>query len=95
MKKKEGSMTEEYLINGWLQKYHGITVAELMEKEPELVKTSDWYRKYEVTNEQHDEWYEWAIKELQEYYGGSKKYIKRSFAFGYLNCSPSVKKEKL
>jgi hypothetical protein len=84
-------LTAEYIMEGWLKKYHGLTVQELMEKEPELVKTPDWYKKYAVTNEQHDEWYEWAISEMSKNLKVSKKTVKRMFAIEYLNLSPSIK----
>jgi hypothetical protein len=86
----KAQLTQEYIVNGWLQKYHGITVEELIEKEPELCNTSDWYKKYAVTQEQHDEWYEWAISELSKNLHMSKVRVKKLFAFDYLNVSPSV-----
>jgi hypothetical protein len=92
MKRKE--LTGDYLMNGWLVKYHGITIAELIEKEPELMKTSGWYLKYAVTQEQHDEWYEWAIKEVMKYYRYSRKVAVKQFTFPYLNLAPAVKDEK-
>lgn len=92
MKRKE--LTQEQLINGWLQKYHNISVVELIEKEPELVKTSDWFEKYAVSQEQHDEWYEWAIEQVCKYFRCGKKHAKRAFAFDYLNIAPAVKEEE-
>lgn len=50
----------------------------------------EFYRTYAVTREQHDEWYNWAIEVLSKSHRMSKKLTKRSFAFDYLNCSPSV-----
>ena len=90
MKRKE--LTADDLYNGWLQKYHGITVAELCEKEPELIKTTEWYKKYEVTQAQHDEWYEWAIDMICKDRRCSRKYAKRVFAVESLNIAPNVKK---
>lgn len=87
----KSKITPEYLYNGWLQKYHGITAAELLEKEPELCKTSEWFKKYAVTQAQHDEWYEWAIAELCKAFHCSRKAVIRSFAFDYLNIAPSIK----
>jgi len=84
-------LTEEYLINGWLQKYHSITIEELIKNEPELCKTAEWYKKYAVTQAQHDEWYEWAIMELAKNTGFPKKYVKKNFSFSYLNTAPNVK----
>ena len=91
-KKKE--LTREDIINGWLQKYHGITAQELVEKEPELCKSPDWFKKYAVTQEQHDEWHTWMLEELRKYYGGSKRYIKRGSWAIYLNCAPNIIKSE-
>ena len=79
-------------MNYWLQKGHGITCQWLRENEPELIKTSDWYKKYPTSQELHDEWYKWAIKELSKNTGLSQRFCRRSFAFDYLNCSPTIKK---
>lgn len=84
-------LTREHIINGWLQKYHGITVEELIKNEPELCKTPDWFKKYAVTQEQHDEWYEWAIDQLSKNLRRSKKLTKRLFVIDYLITAPSVK----
>jgi len=84
-------LSEEDFYNWWLQKYHGITATELIEKEPELCKTSDWYKKYAVTQAQHDEWYEWAIVTIMKNQRCSKKTAQRLFCFEYLNLSPNIK----
>jgi len=86
-------LSEEEFYDAWLVPCHGITVKELMEKEPELCKTSDWYKKYAVTQEQHDKWYEWAINRVAKHYKWSKKFTRRRFAFQYLNLAPSVKED--
>jgi hypothetical protein len=86
-------LNTEFIMDWWLQKYHNITIQWLIENEPELIKTPDWYKKYAVTQAEHDEWYDWAIDYMSKYYKMSKKTIKKNFAFDYLNCSPSIKKE--
>lgn len=91
---KPHELTQEYLINGWLLKNHDITVKELIEKEPELVKSPEWFRKYAVTQEQHDEWYKWAISIVMKTYKMNKKMAQRNFAFPYLNTSPSIINDK-
>jgi len=85
-------LTQEFIMNWWLKKYHNISVKWLLENEPEFVKTPHWYTKYAVTQEQHDEWYNWAINYMSKYYKMPKQYIKRNFGFDYLNCSPAVLK---
>ncbi len=89
MKRKD--LQEADFYNWWLNKYHNTTIQEIQDKEPELCKTSDWYKKYAVTQEEHDAWYEWAINTLAKHYKMSKKTTKRRFLFNYLNLSPSVK----
>jgi len=85
--------TIEDMINGWLLPYHNTTI-EQIEKEWEGEKDSRiFYKKYAVTQAQHDEWYEWAITLLSKYFRRSKKMIRRQFCFDYLNCAPSIKKE--
>jgi hypothetical protein len=83
----------EEFYDVWLVFCYGITVKELKEKEPELCKTSDWYKKYAVTQEQHDRWYEWAIDKVAKHYRWSKKVTRRHFEFNYLNLAPSVKED--
>ena len=48
-------ITDDYIMNYWLLKGHGIDVDWLKENEAELIKTSDWYKKYAVSQELHDE----------------------------------------
>lgn len=86
-------LTADDLYNGWLTKYHGITVQWLIENEPELIKTPDWYKKYSVTSAQHDEWYEDTIAQLSRHYQCSRKMAKRRFCFDYLNIAPSIIEE--
>jgi len=89
-------VSTEYIINGWLEKYHGIKIEQLIKSEPELCKTSEWYKKYAVTQKQHDEWYEWAVAEICKATKLSKKAVKRGFAFDYLNVAPGlIDKEKI
>jgi len=87
--KKRVEFTEEYFRDWWLQKYHNTNCKELIEKEPELCKTSAWFKKYAVKKEQHDEWYEWAISEVMKRYRLSKKRAQKEFCFAYLNVAPN------
>ena len=93
MGRKRKELTSEYIMDYWLEKGHGITTQWLIENEPELIKTSDWYKKYAVSQELHDEWYDWAIGEICKWKRCSRKYAKKNFAFEYLNLSPSIIKE--
>jgi hypothetical protein len=89
MAKRREPLTAEFIRDYWLKKYHGIDTAWLIENEPILIQTPDWYKKYAVTKEQHDEWYEWAIDTIAKYNHISKKLARRGFAFDYLNLAPS------
>lgn len=75
-------------------KGHGVTVKWLIENEPELIKTPAWYKKYSVSSELHDEWYEWAITTIAKYHRISKASARRSFVWNYLNLAPSVVENK-
>jgi len=86
----KAQLSAEEIMNWWLEKYHGITVQWLVDNEPELIKTPEWYKKYPVTQQQHDEWYNWAIGHITKHYGWSKRYTKRQFMWQYLNLSPTV-----
>lgn len=92
MKRKQ--VTADDLYNLWLEPYHGVTVQWLVDNEPELIKTPEWYKKYAVTQEQHDQWYEKAIDLLCKEKGAkskkSREFVKKNFCFDYLNISPSV-----
>lgn len=83
-------LTREDLVNWWLQKYHNTTGEEVLVKHPDSKISPDWFKLYPVTQEQHDEWYEWAINYLVKEHRLSKKYIKSRFCFDYLNCAPNI-----
>jgi len=87
--KKQLTDTEFY--DAWL-KYHGITSQWLIDNEPELIKTIEWYKKYAVTQEQYDEWYEASIQKIMKHYRWSRKTAVRESCFAFLNLAPSVKK---
>jgi len=53
--------------------------------------TRAFYTAYMVTEEQHDEWYEWAIQRIMKYYRYSKKRAHRGFSIPSLNVSPQIK----
>ena len=92
--KNRVEFTEDYFRDWWLQKYHNTNSKELVEKEPELCKTIEWFKKYPCTQEQHDEWYDWAIGEVMKKYKFTKKRAKYNFCFIYLNVSPYVKENE-
>lgn len=97
---KRHELTTDYLVDLWLKKYHNTTLEEVKKNHPEWVKDEDamqqntrtFYETYQVTNEQHDEWYNEAIEIISKVYGISKKTAKKNFAFAYLNCAPMIRK---
>ena len=91
---KRHELTDIFIIEGWLKKYHGLTVNELVEKEPILSKTPEWYQKYAVTQEQYDEWYDWTIDIIAKTNHRSKKFVKQHFTFDWLNVAPNIIKEQ-
>ena len=89
MKRKE--IFWEDIVNGWL-KYHDLTVEQLIAKHPkEVLSSPDWFKLYPVTQEQHDEWKEWAIQEVAKAKHLPVKYVRSKFAFTYLDTAPNVK----
>jgi len=93
-------ISSDELINWWLEKYHNTNVDKILKENPEWEKnpeehTREFYKKYEVTEEQHDEWHKWAISTIAKKYKWSKEYARKQFAFPYLNVAPSIKTMKI
>lgn len=88
-------LTEELFINKWLADYHNTSLQEIKDKNPDWESKEDpsgwFYKTYAVTNDQHDEWYEWAIGIIMKYYRVGKKRAKYNFTFPYLDVSPQIK----
>ena len=92
------NLTEEEFLNRWLGKCFDTNLAEVKEAHPEWDDNSsehsrDFYREYAVTQEEHDEWYTWAVDRVAKHYGYGKKYAKRAFSIPYLNVAPSIKED--
>jgi len=92
----KAKITEEEAINWWLEKYHNTNLAKVMESHPEWrdnppSHAREFYREYEVTQEQHDEWHEWFIALVMKRYRIGRKLAERRTCFDYLNISPSIK----
>lgn len=90
----------EELLNLWLEKYHNITLQQVKDTHPEWMDkpeehSRDFYTKYAVTQEQHDEWEKEAKELLRKKYKISKWMINKGWWAIYLNCSPSVKQVEL
>jgi hypothetical protein len=91
--KRRVELTENYFRDYWLGKYHNTNCEEVVKKHPRLVKTSKWFAKYPCTTQQHDEWYDWAIKTIQKHYKCSKMQARKMFCFDYLNVAPNIIKD--
>jgi hypothetical protein len=92
---KTPKITEEDLINLWLEKYHNTNIEKILEENPTWKEnpnehTREFYEKYKVTQEQHDEWVIEAKELLRVKLRRSKKYIDKTWWSVYLNCSPSI-----
>ena len=94
MKKK---LDMDNIINWWLEKYHDTNIEKVLEQHPTWEKgdhSREFYEAHQVTQEQHDEWYEWFIKAfMKEYRVGRKYTIKNSWVI-YLNASPMVREDE-
>lgn len=88
-------MNEEDFLDKWLGDYHNTSVKKVMSDNPQWDDgkdhSQDFYSSHKVTQEQHDEWYEWAINKVAKKLRCSKKLAKVKFSFAYLNVSPSTK----
>lgn len=91
--KAKPKLSDKEIYNYWL-KHHNIDVDWLITNEPELIKTPEWYKKYAVTQEQHDEWYEWVIGRIMKQERCSRKTAEKLFCFDYLNLAPAVITDK-
>jgi len=81
--------SEADLINWWMVPYHGITIEAAFEKEP-WTDSRDFYSRYQVTQEQHDEWYEKVVTTFMKRYRWSRRHTIGQLCFIYLNTSPMV-----
>ena len=95
---KRKELTNDDLINWWLEKYHNTNMDGVLKDNPDWdIHSKEWnsrtfYQKYPVTQEQHDEWEKWAFNAFTKHFRVSKTYAKRAWPYTYLNVSPSIKK---
>ena len=82
----------EVLLNWWLQKYHNITVKEIIEKyDKETLESANWFKMFPVTPEQELEWINWAKGYIRKETGMKNKVLlERQWPYVYLDCSPYV-----
>lgn len=94
---KSKIVKDEDLINWWLTKYHNTNLQKIKEKHPEWEKdphkySIEFYETYMVTEEQHDEWEEWAKEYVRKITHLPKALIDRGWWSIYLNVSPQIMK---
>jgi hypothetical protein len=82
--------TRDDILNGWL-KYHNTNVEKVIEKYPEEIKSPEWFKLFPCTQEQCDEWENWAKALLKKKDKLRNWEIDRMWGFIYLDCSPYVK----
>ena len=94
--KTKHKLTQEDLINIWMKKIFNTTIQEEVEKNPDKFKKfSNWYKDYQVTQQQHDEWEIEAKEVFRKYLKLSKKLVDRYWGLTYLNTSPTIQKDNL
>lgn len=92
----KAKLTEEDLINWWLERYHNTNLKEVQALHPDWrsdnPEYSPWmfYDAYPCTQAQHDEWLVWAKEKFAKHFRLTKKQVDRHFALTYLNVSPKV-----
>jgi hypothetical protein len=84
------------LIDGWL-KYHNTSYAQVLKENPEWEvnpheHTREFLNKYKVTQEQHDQWEEWAKAYCKKVTKCTKSYLNRAWGLTYLNVAPMIRK---
>lgn len=89
---KKIKLTIENLINLWMTKIYNTTIQEEQSKNPELFTSSEWYKQYPVTQQQHDEWEIEAKTLFHKYVKEPKNSNSMFWGLTYLNSSPYIKK---
>lgn len=88
-------VNNEDLINWWLKKYHHTSLKQIKKEHPEWEKdpeahSREFYSSYMVTEEQHNEWEEWAKEYVKKVTGLPKTLIKHGWWSVYLNTAPQI-----
>ena len=84
-------LTKDDCMNWWLERYHDTNLKQIKDKHPELLEDSQgFYDTYKVTQEQHDEWYDWFIDAFSKHCKMSKELAERYSGFTYLDVSPTI-----
>jgi len=97
-KLKRNEISDRDLVDSWLITFFNTTLSEV---EKDYTKdesgkfspedTRNFYKKYSISQEQHDEWEKAVKKILRKKLRLSKKFFDRSWPLTYLNVAPSTK----
>lgn len=97
---KKKDISEEVLINTWLEQYYGVTLSDVKGdyKKDEngkfsVEETRKFYNDFALTEEQHDKWDKQLRKELRKKLKVPKGMFDRSYGFVYLNIAPTIQKD--
>jgi hypothetical protein len=87
---------EEWFIDWWLEKYHDTSLQEVIELHPEWMAekekhTRDFYKSYQCTDEQAEEWHLWALEMVSWLLMVDREEARRQFVWTFLNVSPMTK----
>ena len=90
---------QEDLINWWLEKYHNTNLDKILDENPKWKENPekyslDFFNEYQVTQDQHDEWLEWAKAFTKAVTGIKGRMFDRSWGWVYLDTSPKIKEDE-
>lgn len=92
-KTNKNNISEQMLLNVWLEKYFETTIEEIVASgkyENNTEESRKFYADHAVTQEQHDWWYEEVKKIFKKKFGA--KLGERTLSWAYINTAPSIKK---
>jgi hypothetical protein len=92
-KTNKNKISEEMLLNVWLEKYFETTIEEIIESgkyKNDISDSRKFYADHAVTEEQHDWWQEEVRKIFKKKFGA--KLGEKTFSWAYINTAPSIKK---
>lgn len=91
---KKRLVSEDELRDLWLKKYFNTDSKGVIEAIGiEAASSSNWFKLYQVTQEQYDEWRKDAKNLIKEVSKISKRLIDRGFWYIELQCGPMIKRE--
>ena len=84
-------INSKYVFPQFSQKASHLSLACTIQKhDKNILESPDWFKLYSVTQEQHDEWVNWAKEHVRKITKMSKKMINNVWWTIDLDCSPNV-----